>query len=109
VEEKDLIAAWADAGAPLGEAVHYTTDMLPQVFQPVCMNCHASDKAGAERNGAPLTVNWDTYAAATVDDQPNHGNNRAQAGTMPPVLSGLSLTQEQKDLFQAWIDDGWPE
>jgi hypothetical protein len=108
-EDKDLIAAWADGGAQLGDAVHYTTDMRPLVFAPVCMNCHDSSKTGVERNGAPASVNWDTYAAATTGDQPNHGNNRAQAGTMPPALSGLSLTQAQKDLFQEWIDDGWPE
>lgn len=108
-EDKDLIAAWADGGAQLGEAVHYTTDMRPQVFEPICMNCHDSSKTGGDRNGAPASVNWDTYAAATTGDQPNHGNNRAQAGTMPPASSGLSLTQAQKDLFQQWIDDGWPE
>jgi len=108
-DDKALIAAWADGGAPLGDAVRYTTDMLPQVFEPVCMNCHDSAKTGVDRHGAPTSVNWDTYAAATTGDQPNHGNNRAQAGTMPPVSSGLSLTQAQKDLFQQWIDDGWPE
>jgi hypothetical protein len=108
-DEKQLIADWADGGAPLGDALHYTTDMRPQVFEPVCMNCHDSALSGVDRNGAPVSVNWDTYAAATTGDQPNHGNNRAQAGTMPPVSSGLSLTQAQKDLFQQWIDDGWPE
>lgn len=108
-EDKTLIAAWADGGAQLGDAVHYTTDVRPEIFEPVCMNCHSSDLSGIDRMGAPPSVNWDTYAAATVDDQPNRGNNRAQAGTMPPISSGLSLTQDQKDLFQQWIDDGWPE
>jgi len=108
-EDKNLIAAWADGGAQLGDAVHYTTDMRPQVFEPVCMNCHDSAKTGIDRHGAPSSVNWDTYAAASTGDQPNHGNNRAQAGTMPPVSSGLSLTPAQKALFQQWIDDGWPE
>jgi mono/diheme cytochrome c family protein len=107
--EKEMIAAWADAGAPLGDAVRYTTDMLPQVFTPACNSCHASSLSGGARNGAPSSVNWDTYAAASVGNQPNRGNIRSQAGTMPPAGSGLSLSQAQKDLFQQWIDAGWPE
>ncbi|MCH7472482.1 hypothetical protein IIA79_05970, partial [bacterium] len=83
------------------ESVTYTDDMRPAVFVPVCMQCHDSNKFGGERQGAPPGVNFDTFAAAAASA--NRGNIRSQAGTMPP---GGPLTDDQKALFQQWMDDG---
>lgn len=111
---KAMMTAWAAAGGPLGANAEHYTDLKVQIFSPICMNCHASTLTGGARSGAPIDVNWDTYAAATgfrSSGSPppqisKRGNTRVQAGTMPP--SG-SLSAAQKQLFQKWIDSGWPE
>lgn len=92
----------------LPDTVTYDNDMLPLVFEPVCMNCHDSAKTGVERNFAPLTVNWDTYDG-TTELLKTHGNNRVQADTMPPATLHFKTTQFQKDLFQKWLDGGFLE
>ena len=106
--DKQQFQDWVNAGTPWRAAlVTYDGDMRPQVFAPVCMTCHDSGKVGGARNGAPTSVNFDTYAAALAKS--DRGNTRAQAGTMPPSISGLSLTAEQLAMFQAWLNDGTPE
>jgi hypothetical protein len=59
------------------------------VLDGKCVNCHASYK---------------TYKGAAADGK------RIVAsiikGTMPP---GPDLLPEQKDMFEAWLDDGFPE
>lgn len=106
--DKQMFQDWVNAGTPWrATPVTYDGDMRPQVFAPVCMNCHDSGKTGGDRNGAPTSVNFDTYAAALA--KADRGNTRAQAVTMPPSLSGLSLTAEQLATFQAWLNDGTPE
>ena len=32
-----------------------------QVFSSNCLFCHSSELTGSQRNGAPSSVNWDTY------------------------------------------------
>ncbi|MBW7998246.1 MAG: T9SS type A sorting domain-containing protein [Candidatus Glassbacteria bacterium] len=91
---------------PLAIAQDETTgyrEMMKDVFDPVCLDCHNSALTGSARNGAPSSVNWDTYTLAAVNA--SNGNTRAQAGTMPPVSSGKSLSATQQATFQAWIDD----
>jgi mono/diheme cytochrome c family protein len=108
--DKALIAAWVDAGGPLGATATHYTDVKAQLFSTNCMGCHSSTLTGGARNGAPTDVNWDTFAAATGWRTNNkqvskRGNVRVQAGTMPPG-GGLSAAQQQ--LMQKWIDSGWP-
>lgn len=109
-QDKAMIAAWVDGGGVLGaNATHYT-DVRSQIFSTICMNCHDSSKSGAARNGAPVDVNFDTYAAATGWRSTNQqisirANTRVQAGTMPP--SG-ALSPALQELMQKWIDSGWP-
>lgn len=78
-------------------------DMMEEVLDPVCLNCHSSDLTGGARNGALATVNFDTYTLAAVNA--DRGNTRAQAGTMPPASFGSQLTDAQKATFQSWVDD----
>ncbi|GEM_PF-1707584 len=106
--DKQMIQDWVSGGAPWrATPVTYDGDVRPQVFAPVCMNCHDSGKTGGARSGAPTSVNYDTYEAALAGS--DRGNIRSQAGTMPPVFSGLSLTAEQLAMLQAWLNDGTPE
>ena len=68
-----------------------------------CTGCHASNVLGADRIGAPASVNLDTYDDASIHAE--RSNIRIQDGTMPP---GGALAQSDKDVFQAWIDQGTP-
>ncbi|HEU5073061.1 MAG TPA: hypothetical protein VFU02_02795 [Polyangiaceae bacterium] len=73
----------------------------------VCTNCHAQDREGLDRNGAPPTLNFDSYdgaaeAAARIVDQVSMGN-------MPPPNSGFSLSAEEQDELYVWASCGTPE
>ncbi|MCC7478777.1 hypothetical protein IT575_10010 [bacterium] len=87
------------------DTVSYATHMKPLVFEPVCMNCHNSAYTGAERHGAHPDVNWDTYGGTDLTFK-QHGNSRAQSGSMPPFgfHATINLTDSQKALFQKWED-----
>ena len=69
-----------------------------------CTACHSSERSGQDRNGAPNGVNFNSYDAAT--DSAEEANERIQRGTMPP---GGGLSQNQRDCFNAWVDNGAPE
>jgi uncharacterized membrane protein len=83
--------------------VTYTEHIKP-ILDGACISCHASYLAGADRNGAPEGVDFDTFEAASASG--SAANTRIQAGTMPP--SG-ALTSEQQAVFQKWVDEGFPE
>jgi uncharacterized membrane protein len=72
----------------------------------VCSNCHSSTKEGAARNGAPDSINFDTYAGAA----PNAGRAASQVrqGKMPPPASDFSVTSEQRSTLEKWSECGAP-
>lgn len=65
-----------------------------------CVHCHASTKSGAERNGAPPGVNFETQAVAEANAQA--ALSMVRAGAMPPASSGWSLTDTEKTTLYAW-------
>lgn len=79
-----------------------------KVFASNCFVCHSSNLIGAARNGAPPSVNWDTYEATL----PNASRAIARAVvdmTMPPFFSGLPLLdEEQRMAMLAWQNAGFP-
>ena len=80
------------------------TGRIKALLDASCIRCHATSRQGADRTGAPVGVDFDTYVEAK-----NSGpgaNQRIQAGTMPP--SG-PLPSGEKAQFQAWIDQNMPE
>ncbi len=79
-------------------------DMMADIFSPACLNCHNS--ALSNRNGAPAGEDFDTYTLAAVNAAT--GNNRVQAGTMPPASTQITLTAAQMATFQDWVDQGTP-
>jgi len=70
-----------------------------------CTRCHSSQLSGADRNGAPVGRNWDTYAG--IEPFASLANSRIQAGTMPPTAPKPDACD--RALFQAWVDQGAPE
>lgn len=90
-----------DDGLP--DMVTYTTHIKP-LMDTHCIQCHATFHQGADRNGAPVGVNFDTYADAR--SSADRGDARIQAGTMPPA-AGLSAYD--RSLFRRWVQQGAPE
>ena len=70
-------------------------------IQPIIsMNCAVS---GCHVNGQqrPALETYDQIAANA-----NRIKSRTANGTMPPSISGLSLSQEEIDAISCWVDDG---
>lgn len=44
---------------------HFTDVMLPTFFEPYCTYCHATEREGADRHGAPAYLNFDDFTSAT--------------------------------------------
>lgn len=70
-----------------------------------CTGCHSSTLTDADRNGAPVDVNYDTYEDAVAGAE--HGAEAVNAGIMPP--GGGTLTEEDKQAFYAWALCGQPQ
>jgi uncharacterized membrane protein len=73
----------------------------------VCTNCHSTAHEGLDRNGAPTSLNFNTYEGA-VDAAPRMVA-QVSMGNMPPPGSGFSLTAEEKDELYVWVECGTPE
>ncbi len=97
----DSSATIDDSDTAIEESITYTSH-IKFILDQNCIRCHSTEKTGRQRNGAPSNVNWNTYAEAIKNA--DRGNNKIQAGAMPPNSDGLA--QSDKDLFQKWIDDG---
>jgi uncharacterized membrane protein len=93
-----------DGGQNGGQTVLYTTDAaeIKPILDKYCISCHSTALSGADRNGAPSDINYNTYDAAVANAE--KGNSEIQSGGMPP--SGNGPTAEEKQLFQRWVDTG---
>jgi len=79
-----------------------------KVFATNCLFCHSSNLTGAARNGAPPSVNWDTFEA-TIPNASRAIVRAVDQMTMPPSFSGLPvLNEEQKAAMLAWQSAGFP-
>lgn len=97
---------WINLDTPSGEKVYYS-EVKTSIFDETCLLCHNSAKTGAERNGAPNNINFDTYDLAVTNAI--LANNQLQPGFMPPFSAGGARTLEQKTLFFNWIYADFPE
>jgi uncharacterized membrane protein len=65
-----------------------------------CVMCHDSMKAQAQRNAAPLDINFDTQTSAQAHAM--QAVSMVKAGVMPPIPSGLTLTEAEKQQLYSW-------
>jgi len=77
---------------------------IEAIFAAHCTRCHASTKQGAERNGAPPNVNFDSYDAAVPNA--SLAFNLMQSGAMP--LGGERVPADELALVSAWQEQGTP-
>jgi uncharacterized membrane protein len=93
-----------DGGIDTVVEVVYSSNVatIKPILDTYCIECHSSELSGADRDGAPQGIDFDTYEGAVANAQA--GNNEIQSGGMPP--SGDGLTAEEKRLFQLWLDTG---
>jgi uncharacterized membrane protein len=92
-----------DQSDGLPDVVTYTQHVKP-LLDASCIQCHATFRQGADRNGAPTGINFDTYSVARASA--DGGSMSIQAGTMPPA-GGLS--QYDRSLFAKWVEQGTQE
>lgn len=85
-----------------GITVTYEND-IKSIMTAYCLRCHSVSNQGADRNGAPADVNFDSYQDVTANAE--RASTKISAGTMPP---GGGLPAEDRALFLAWIEDGMP-
>jgi hypothetical protein len=79
-----------------------------EVFQPagnLCVQCHSSSLSGQARNGAPITVNVDTYESASM--VADLIVDALSDGVMPP--EGYTITEAQKQQVYQWALCGTPD
>ena len=92
----------------LEQAVTYSADVQP-LFEAKCNYCHNHEKTGVEREGAPVGVDYTTYAAAVVNAL--GALDEARSETMPPSCEACPPVpnSEQTNLLCNWIKQGTPE
>ena len=93
-----------DTSQPDGTGLITYTSHIKTILDQYCVRCHSTQKQGDARNGAPIDHNYDTYIEAKASGI--HGNERIQAGSMPPEGP---MPDDNKALYQQWIDEGMPE
>ena len=78
-----------------------------KVFATNCLSCHSSTLTGSARNGAPDSLNFDTYEAAVANAA--DALSEENGGTMPPDTSGIPLLDGgQTAALLAWQSAGFP-
>ena len=71
---------------------------------PKCVVCHSTTLTGADRGGAPATVNFDDYTSAMANAM--MAATDVQSGRMPK--DGTAITEAEKQSLYAWALCGTP-
>ena len=66
-----------------------------------CAGCHSSLLPQEQRNGAPISINLDSYADAKIWADRIAATALGDAPTMPP---GGGPTDDEKALLEEWLD-----
>ncbi len=85
------------------QSVTWCADVKP-IMEQYCTSCHASTLSGSARQGAPNSVDLDTYAG--VRQSADRVVARMDAGSMPP---GGGVPTDQIATVAAWQAQGTPE
>lgn len=91
------------SGPLSGESTPTYIQEVKAILDQHCLPCHSTSKSGAQRNGAPITINFDTYELAVANIE--RANTRIQAGTMPPTGG---LAPEIRTTVLDWLATGTP-
>jgi len=73
-------------------------------MESFCLGCHSSALGEAQRAGAPLQVNFDTYEL--VQGQADRIRFRAAENQDMPPQSGAQPTNEERASISEWINCG---
>jgi hypothetical protein len=107
-----LVLATATLAACGGEdlpTVDCSTPAVPtfsmvNVLTVSCATCHASTLSGAARFGAPVGLDYDTFAAAKANAE--EGAAEIFSGSMPPTGG---LPEADKQVYYRWALCGTPQ
>ena len=101
-DKQDPLVGLPSGGGGGNSDPTYAQDVKP-IFDQNCVLCHDANKSGGQRNGAPVSVNFDTYEQLLENLE--RASARIQAGTMPPAGP---LDSELVNVFLEWIAAGTP-
>lgn len=109
-EESSVLGPSTDSTCPPTSTLTYNNFAKP-FMESYCTRCHASDKMGDARNGAPAFHDFDTLIG--IKQVSNHVDQTAASGpaatnmSMPPDGAKPSLAERQ--MLGEWIACGMPE
>src|SRR5207249_9533182 len=89
---------------PSGGTTLSYTGFASRFFADNCLQCHSRAVDGPDRNGAPLDLNYDDYAAVAKDAA--RIADSVRKGLMPP---GVWLPPSEIEELVKWIACGAPE
>jgi hypothetical protein len=116
--DDDAAPAEEEVQLPAVDCAAETVPTYAQVtiFHTTCVTCHSSTKTGDARKGmgaeaAPISVNFDTYAAAKTSAIKAAEELYEDArGAMPPEDSQLApATEAEKKQVLVWAKCGTPQ
>ncbi len=106
-----LLPACDDGGGGHdGPDIDCTTATVPKFAEMTawakCTTCHSSTLTSDARRGAPMDVNYDTYAGAKAKAQ--LAMDEVYAGEMP-LPGNPELTEEEKTQIYTWASCDTPQ
>jgi uncharacterized membrane protein len=109
-EESSVFGPPTESTCPSGSTLTYN-NFGKQFVETYCTRCHASDKMGAARNGAPAFHDFDSLfgimaVSAHIDEVAAAGPAATNEG-MPPSSPKPTLAERQ--MLGEWIACGMPE
>jgi len=108
--EESIFGPPTEATCATGSTLTYTNFGKP-FMETYCTRCHASDRMGADRNGAPSFHDFDTLfgikAVSDHIDQTAASGPAATNDSMPP--DGVMPSLAERQMLGEWIACGMPE
>lgn len=105
------VFAGCGAEAPCDDPVNpptYAGEIAPLLARS-CLPCHAASVRGANRQGAPLTVNYDTREEVLTQAAGIIERAASASAPMPPRSSGLPRLSSSESLrLRQWKNCGGP-
>jgi uncharacterized membrane protein len=84
----------------------FNDDVFP-LIQLQCLDCHAANKVGPERNGAPDALNYDTFESA--EPAFDAMVSAITSGRMPPPeAQRIGTTTAEREAIGRWQQCGYP-